>query len=67
MTAGFVDALKRSVDILGSQAAVASAVGVNQSTISRWLQGKVDWIPYDLPYDLESATLGKVNHGEFYP
>ncbi len=64
-TACFVDALQRSVAILGTQAAVAEAVGVNQSTVSRWLKGQVDWIPWTMPQALETATSGQVKREEF--
>jgi len=63
----FVEALRKSVEILGSQAAAARAVGVNQATISRWLAGRVQWAPHDLPASLERATEGKVKAKEFYP
>ncbi len=65
--APFVKALRRSVELLGSQAATGKVVGVDQATISRWLAGRVSWIPYHLPAALEKATQGEVKAREFYP
>ena len=63
----FVKALRRSVKLLGSQEATGKAVGVDQATISRWLSGKVGWIPYHMPIAIEKATGGEVKATEFYP
>ena len=65
--APFVKALRKSVVVLGSQRAAGEATGVDQATISRWLSGKIGWIPYTLPIDLEKATNGQVQAREFYP
>lgn len=62
-----VRALKRSVECLGSQKAVGDAAGVDQATVSRWLAGRIGWIPYDIGIHLERATNGQVHRKEFYP
>lgn len=65
MTDKFVTALRRAVEILGSQTAVGQAVGVDQATVSRWLAGRVGWTPFDLPRRIEEATEGRVKAREF--
>jgi predicted transcriptional regulator len=37
------EAIKRAIGIAGSQAELARKAGVNQSTVSKWLNGAGDW------------------------
>lgn len=61
-----VPALERAIQILGSQAALAGAVGVTQQAVSYWLRngGKVA-AEFVLP--IERATESQVTRTELRP
>jgi DNA-binding transcriptional regulator YdaS (Cro superfamily) len=63
----FVETLRRCVHLLGGQHAAEKATGIDQSTLSRWMRGKVGKFPPDTPRRFETATKGIVKAREFYP
>ena len=60
------DALRRAVDHLGGQSALARAMGRRQSVISYWLYHARE-IPAVAAIDIERATGGVVRRHEIRP
>lgn len=58
--------MARAIQCLGSQAAMASALGVAQPTISEWLRG-VRQVPAERCPQIERATGGAVRCEELRP
>ncbi|CAM6497228.1 transcriptional regulator [Klebsiella michiganensis] len=56
------DAIKRAINIAGSQAELARKTGVNQSTVSKWLNGAE--IGSRFIKSIVVATDGKVSAAE---
>lgn len=58
-------ATQRAVELFGTQIALAQAIGVTQSTISRWLSG--DSVPTAEPLiRLESRSDRKIRVQDFF-
>lgn len=63
----FVIAVRKAVEIIGSQGKAAAATDIPQSTISDWVSGKTTKrFPYDAPAKFEKATGGQVKAAEFF-
>lgn len=61
-----LEALRRAVEILGSQGKAAAAIGVRQQTVSELLKvGKK--VPAEWCIPLERATAGEVTRHELRP
>ena len=60
------EALSRAIDAAGSQAVLAGKVGVLQSTISKWLTGRVK-LTAERAVDIERAVSAKVSRRELRP
>lgn len=58
--------ISRAIEILGSQAALASALGVRQPTISEWLRGGRR-VPAERCPAIERLTGGKVRCEDLRP
>lgn len=58
-------AIKKAVDALGSQAALARACGVSQPAVFRWLNGRR--VKADYVMAIVNATHGKVKAYEIRP
>lgn len=61
-----MDAISRAIKILGSQAALASALGVKQPTISEWLRGERR-VPAERCPEIERLTGGAVRCEDLRP
>ena len=61
-----VDAIERACEIVGSQAALARAVGVKPPVIQQWLKGQRP-IPAVRCVAIEQATHGDVTRQELRP
>lgn len=55
-------AIKQAISIAGGQSKLASLVGTNQSTVSKWLRGS--GIRSKYLQKIESATKGRVSIGD---
>jgi hypothetical protein len=60
-------ALRAVVEHFGSQDKAAVATGIPQGTISRWLRGVVEKLPYDAPLKFERASGAAIKAADFYP
>jgi DNA-binding transcriptional regulator YdaS (Cro superfamily) len=59
-------AVQRAVDLLGSQSALAKAVGKSQPAIYKWTHGKA--LPtWQSAIAIERATAGRVTRHEIRP
>ena len=58
--------IDRAVDILGSQMALARAIGVSQARVWNWLN-RGDNVPAEVCRDIERATDGRVTVHELRP
>lgn len=54
-----MNAIRHAAECLGSQAALADAIGVKQPTISEWVRGDRP-LPFERCSDIERATAGAV-------
>lgn len=61
-----MDAISRAIEVFGSQAAMAAALGVRQPTVSEWLRGERP-VPEERCVAIERATEGKVTCEELRP
>lgn len=61
-----MDALNRAKTILGSQKAVADAIGIKQPSVNRVLRN-FSRVPAEWCLPLERATKGKVTRHELRP
>ena len=61
-----MESIERAIKRLGSQAALAKALGVKQPTISEWLRGDRQ-VPAERCPDIERATGGAVRCEELRP
>ena len=61
-----MEPIKRAIECFGSQAAMASALGVKQPTISEWLRGERR-VPAERCPEIERATGGKVRCEDLRP
>lgn len=61
-----MDAVKAAVDKVGGQAALASAIGVKQPTVSEWARGERP-VPIERCVDIERATSGVVRRWHLRP
>lgn len=61
-----MNSIKRAADSLGSQAALAEAVGVKQPTISEWARGDRP-VPIERCVDIERATDRAVMRWDLRP
>lgn len=57
-------ALQKAVDVVGSQAALARAIGKKQQHVQYWLKTKV---PGEYVIQIEKATEGQVTRHELRP
>ncbi|OGT30437.1 MAG: hypothetical protein A3E87_01755 [Gammaproteobacteria bacterium RIFCSPHIGHO2_12_FULL_35_23] len=58
----YFKALQKAIDVIGSQSAVARAVGVTQQTVYLW-----DYVPAHHVLKVEAATNGAVTRHELRP
>lgn len=58
--------IKRAVECIGSQSALAEVVGVKQPTISEWVRGDRP-VPIERCVDIERATKRKVMRWDLRP
>lgn len=58
--------VKRMIDVFGSQAATAAALGVKQPTISEWLRNERP-VPIERCVEIERATDGAVRRWDLRP
>ncbi|WP_366526518.1 Cro/CI family transcriptional regulator [Acidiferrobacter sp.] len=58
--------IKRAVQAMGSQAALARSIGVTQASVSLWSQGKRR-PRVDHALAIEAATRGVVRCSDIYP
>ena len=58
--------IKRAADSVGSQAALAEAIGVKQPTISEWARGDRP-VPIERCVDIERATARAVMRWDLRP
>jgi DNA-binding transcriptional regulator YdaS (Cro superfamily) len=61
-----IDALKRAYEILGSQRALADAVGIKQPTVHKMLD-RGNRVPAEWCLPIEKATDGKVTRHQLRP
>lgn len=61
-----MEALKRAIEIVGSQASLASSIGVKQQHVWNWLN-RGDAIPTEYCYPIEQATKGAVTRQDLRP
>lgn len=59
-----MSALQKAVDVFGSQAALAAAIGKQQQHVQYWLKTKV---PAEHVIPIERATGGKVSRHDLRP
>lgn len=59
-------AIERAIKVLGSQAALATALGVKQPTVSEWLRGDRK-VPAERCPQIERATSGAVRCEDLRP
>ncbi len=58
--------IQKAIDLLGSQTALADAVGVNQSSVWNWLNRDKS-ISLERAIQIEEATRGKVLASDLCP
>lgn len=58
-------ALEKAIDILGSQSALARAIGTLPQNVSYWV--KNGWVPAEAVLPIEKATKKKVRRYELRP
>lgn len=61
-----MEAIKRAVEAVGSQAALASLLNVKQPTVSEWSRGERP-VPIERCVDIERATAGAVRRWDLRP
>ena len=61
-----MEALKRAIGIVGSQASLASSIGVKQQHVWNWLN-RGDAIPPEYCHPIEQATKGAVTRQDLRP
>lgn len=61
-----MEAVRKAVECLGSQAALAAALNVTQPTVSEWARGERP-VPIPRCLAIEVATGGKVSRMELRP
>ncbi len=61
-----IEALKRACELLGSQAALARALGVKPPTVKAWIDEKRP-VPARLCVAIEQVTRGAVTRQELHP
>lgn len=61
-----MEAIERAIKHFGSQAALASALGVKQPTVSEWLRGERP-VPAERCPEIERATGGAVRCEDLRP
>lgn len=61
-----MDALTKAIDLFGSQAALASAIGVKQQNVWNWLN-RGGGVPAEHCPAIEKATAGAVRCEELRP
>jgi DNA-binding transcriptional regulator YdaS (Cro superfamily) len=60
-------ALQKAVEVVGSQVALAAALGVRQGHVWKWLNTAVEGVPAKYCPSIERVTGGKVRCEELRP
>ena len=58
--------IKKAVELMGGQTALANAIGVNQASVWNWIN-RDQKISLERAFQIEEATQGKVLATDFYP
>jgi DNA-binding transcriptional regulator YdaS (Cro superfamily) len=60
-------ALRRAIEVVDSQSALARALGINQQNVSYWLHEGKGKVPAEYCTGIERATGGKVTRHDLRP